>query len=146
VRYLGASSFAQPETVAPGILTLSDGSAGIQHASDYSLVTPNHPAAKGETIIVYLTGLGQVNPPVQTGVPASGPASTFVSPQVNIPGKVLYSGVTPGFVGLDQINFQVASDVPSGSLDLNINWHDIWTGPSPPPNFYTSNTVKLPVQ
>jgi len=144
--YQGMSGFARPATVAPGILLLSDGSAAIQHATDYSLVTDANPAAKGETIIIYLTGLGQVNPPAETGMPATGPATTPQQPQLSIGGHVLYSGVTPGFVGLYQINFQLAQDIPSGDLDLSVNWRDSWVWPSVPANFYTSNTVKLPVQ
>jgi uncharacterized protein (TIGR03437 family) len=145
VRYNGVSTFALPQDVASGILTLSDGSPAIQHASDYSLVTLAHPAAKGETIIIYVTGLGPVNPSAPTGMPASMPGVIDSPAGVSVPGTVLYAGITPGFVGLYQINVQLASDVPSGSLDLYIEWFPPLGFP-PPPNAYYSNTVKLPVE
>jgi uncharacterized protein (TIGR03437 family) len=152
VHYGGMSTFAMLQTVAPGILTLSDGSPAIQHASDYSLVTPSHPASKGEVIIIYATGLGPVNPPVPTGMPATGAAtiqSPCSQPQVSFGNTgfatVLYAGVTPGFVGLYQMNVQLSSGISSGNVDLNINFQQCWFG-APPPNYSISNTVTLPVQ
>jgi hypothetical protein len=60
-------------------------------------------------------------------------------------GDILYAGVTPGFAGLYQLNVRVSPYLPSGSVDLYINWSDCWFG-APPQNYYQSNTVKLPVQ
>ncbi len=152
VRYNGISAFAMPQTVAPGILTLSDGSPAIQHASDYSLVTPSQPASKGEVIIIYVTGLGPVYPTVPTGVPATGAAA--IQPPCTQPyvtfgntgfATALYAGITPGFVGLYQMNVQLSPGISSGDLDLNINFQQCWLG-APPANYYLSNTVTLPVQ
>jgi hypothetical protein len=80
--YGGLTSTAVPARVAPGIFTLSDGSAAIQHSSDYSLVTPANPAGKGEVVIVYLTGLRQ----------------TCFDPSANL-GDILYAGPAPGYSG-----------------------------------------------
>ena len=60
-------------TTAPGVFTvppggLSDGA--VLHA-DYSLVTPQSPAQIGETVQVYMTGLGAVTPSVGDGAAGS---------------------------------------------------------------------------
>jgi len=110
----------------------------ILHANGQP-VSYQNPAAGGETLIAYATGLGQTNPPLATGVPAAqaSPAlSTFnldfnyrpnalatqpatVYPPMNPP---LYAGSTQGFMGLYQINFNVpATPVglqPCSNLDF----------------------------
>jgi len=105
VRYLGLSVLAITQTVAPGIFVLSDGTPAIEHGEALSLVTPANPAAAGEVIIIYVTGLGLVNPPVATGA-ATGTAAAIqpecIPPLVNA-GEILYEGLTPGFVGLYQM-------------------------------------------
>src|SRR5579863_2668048 len=72
VRYQGYSTFAVPQSVAPGIFVLSDGTPAVQHASDYSLVTAANPIKPGETVVVYLTGFGPVTSPVADGTAATG--------------------------------------------------------------------------
>ena len=47
---------------APGILSVQQNGTGpgvMQHA-DYTTVTPDHPAVGGETVVIYVTGLGAV--------------------------------------------------------------------------------------
>ena len=54
---------------APGVLTQTQNGLGygdVEHA-DGSLVTPKNPAQIGETVSVYLTGLGAVNPAISDG-------------------------------------------------------------------------------
>jgi uncharacterized protein (TIGR03437 family) len=147
VRYQGISTFVQPRLVAPGIFTLPDGSGAVQHASDFSLVTPSNPARNGEVIVAYVTGLGPVDPAVASGVPAPGAASfrgACIPPTASL-GKILYAGLTPGFVGLYQINVQVSSSAPSGEADLSILWPEC-LGPYSSLNYYQSNTVKLAIE
>jgi uncharacterized protein (TIGR03437 family) len=121
IRYQGSSTFAFPQTVGPGIFTLSDGTPAIQHSADYSPVTPSNPARPGEVIIVYATGLGQVSSPVASGVAPTGPdplpplvpecgyALEFgslissTSPPLLFH-SIFYAGLVPGFVGLYQLN------------------------------------------
>ena len=60
-----------------------------------------------------------MSPFVQPGYPAAEvPLSeTTVQPQVTfggVPGGVIYSGLTPGFVGLYQINVSVPGSAPKG--------------------------------
>lgn len=153
LTYQGATSYSVPTRVAPGIFTLPDGSGAIQHASDFSPVTPEHPAQTGETIIIYATGLGDVSPPVATGVAATGPAIVvpcYSPPTVSV-GDVLYAGITPGFPGMYQLNVRISPNALPGDNNLFITWVDCWASidgypPEMPANDSTSNKVTLPLQ
>ena len=114
---------------SPAIFSMNSTGSGpgaILHA-DYSLVNAAKPAARGETVIVFLTGMGAVNPPVADGTagganPLSKTAALPVS--VLVAGEqstVLYNGLAPGFPGLYQINVTLPPYLPaSGSLPLAI--------------------------
>ena len=93
---------------------------------DGSLVSAQSPALPGEVVIAYAVGLGQTNPPLQTGKIVTAPAPTQATfgldfnyhpnalaskPLPSAP-PPLYSGATPGFVGLYQVNFAVPSPPP----------------------------------
>ncbi|MGB6944210.1 MAG: hypothetical protein WBE37_17550 [Bryobacteraceae bacterium] len=86
------------------------------------------PAAPGDYLVLYLTGLGEVTPkgnpngtPLGTGVVAPADGSTLyettATPTVQIGGvaaTVLFSGVAPGTAGEYQVDFQVPTGVPEG--------------------------------
>ncbi len=88
---------------------------------DNELVTPSHPIHRksNTALVIYLTGLGPTSPAVGTGMP--GPSSplafTLTQPTVTLGGvnlAVLFSGLAPGLVGVDQVNVSVPFDVPDG--------------------------------
>ncbi len=122
------SNTAQTYTglTSPGVFTVPSGGVGeaaVLHA-DFSLVSNTSPAKMGETVQLFLTGLGAVSPAVAAGTAApSSPTATVVNP-VDIyiddssgnfsQAKVLYQGLAPGLGGLYQVNFTV----PTG-LTLN---------------------------
>ncbi len=135
LRYQGLSTFVLPQAGTPGIFMLLDGSAAIQHASDYSLVTAAHPAVPGEVIVIYATGLGPVTTGVADGTPAAAadPVQLGCGPPGVVLGatpageggttaNVLYAGLTPGYVGLYQMNVQVPPATPAGPSSLFISW------------------------
>ncbi|MBI4458953.1 MAG: hypothetical protein HY648_02700 [Acidobacteria bacterium] len=111
------------DPVSPGIFTVPSGGQGpgaITHA-DGSLVTTQNPAQPGEVVVIFGTGLGAVNPPVATGAPAASLHTTTATPTVTIdglPAEVQFSGLAPGFVGLNQVNVRIppgtrsADDIP----------------------------------
>lgn len=163
LRYGGLSTYAAPQNVGPGIFMLPDGTPAIQHGADYSLVTTSNPVVKGETIVVYATGLGSVVNGPATGMPATGPAP--ISPScgaatINAPtppggtaqssfGNVVYAGLTPGYAGLYQLNVATLPNLPSGTIDFQIDYNQCWpigALPYPPTNYFQSNKVKVPVQ
>jgi uncharacterized protein (TIGR03437 family) len=102
---------------------------------DHEVVTPSHPIHRGSgaDLIIYLTGLGGTSPAVATGQPApSNPLSVSLTvPTVTLGGvdlTVLFSGLAPGLVGVDQINVSVPSNVPTGmSVPLVITEGDVST-------------------
>jgi uncharacterized protein (TIGR03437 family) len=100
----------------PGLFTTDGFTAIILHGGTYALVTAADPVHKGESVIVYATGLGAVNNPPASGA-ASGAAPTLDPVTVEIggtPAQVSYSGLAPGSVGLYQLEVTVPADAPSG--------------------------------
>jgi len=82
--------------------------------------TPQRPAKVGDVLIIYATGLGEVNPAVPDGHNAlDGKLHVPVAaPQVLIGGvkaKVLGSALSPQFVGVYQINAKIPTGVPTGN-------------------------------
>jgi adhesin/invasin len=112
----------QLTTVSPGIATYGSGTAIAQHG-DGSLVTEAAPAKPGEYLVMYVSGFGSTTTPVASGSaspsnPLAQPAST---PTLTINGEqttILFAGLTPGLVGLYQVNFQVPADAPNGDLNM----------------------------
>jgi uncharacterized protein (TIGR03437 family) len=123
----------------PGIFTIDGTQAAALHA-DFSLVSAAQPAAAGETVIVFCTGLGAVNPAVITGAAASSTvlsstAAAYTATIAGLNAPVAFSGLAPGFVALGQVNLAVPSGAPSGLQDLAL------TGGGG-----TSNVVKIRVR
>ena len=110
---------------SPGIFQ-SSGRGIVLHGSG-ALVSESEPAAGGEELVMYVNGLGAVNPAVVGGQPAPfSPLSlTPTLPVVRVGGVVTetrFSGLAPGFVGLYQVKFVVppgASGTTSVSLEMN---------------------------
>jgi len=102
---------------APGIFNAGNGQGTI--LVNNILADAAHPAHAGDVVVIYCAGLGAVNPPVPTGSPAPGaPHSTTVNQvKVTIGGvsaPVQFAGLTPGLVGVYQVNAVVPS-VPAGN-------------------------------
>lgn len=125
----------------PGIFTVDGATGAILHASDFRLVSPADPAAPGEAVVIYATGFGPVSPAPTTGEPASAsPLSlTVIPPVVTVGGivaEVLFSGLAPDFVGLNQVNAVVPAGVePDDAVPLVLTQNGI-----------ASNTVTIAVQ
>jgi uncharacterized protein (TIGR03437 family) len=93
------------------------------------LAGPATPATAGDTLVIYCAGLGDVDQAIAPGAaaPSAHPAKTIDQPQVTIGGKVssvAFSGLTPGLVGVYQINAVVPSGVTAGDqtpLVINIS-------------------------
>lgn len=88
----------------------------IVQNEDGSLNGPSNPARRGEAIVVYLSGIGEVDPPAVTGA-ASELSGTTLPTSASVGGEeagVFYLGMTPGFVGLAQANLVLGPDTPIG--------------------------------
>ncbi|HWD98450.1 MAG TPA: DVUA0089 family protein [Bryobacteraceae bacterium] len=134
----GAPESIYMAPVSPALASLPTGAIIAEHA-DYSLVTADSPAKPGETILIYLSGLGATDNPVGSGAasPFSPLAHALAAPSILLngqPAPAAFYGLSPGSVGLYQINFQVPQETPAGDLPLVVNQ----SGAS-------SNTAVLPV-
>jgi uncharacterized protein (TIGR03437 family) len=130
---------------APGVYTVPPGGAGLAVAlhADYSLVSESSGARQGETVMLFLTGLGAVSPATADGSAAGStplsmvPEATRVAAYINgLAAPVTFAGLAPGFAGLYQINLRIPSNVslvfPVGGsavqpLDLEIDTLDAAT-------------------
>lgn len=102
----------------------------VTHA-DGKLVSAGNPAKSGEELVAYAVGLGQTDPSLTLGQPAASAAPTATTfaidfnyhanagPSGPIVGRwfattgPLFTGATPGFTGLYQINF-IVPESPAG--------------------------------
>lgn len=107
--------------VAPGIFTVDGSGKGqgtIFIGNGRTMADSGHPAHAGDVVVIYCTGLGEVTPAVPSGTPAPSapPAKTVNAVNVNIGGlaaPVQFAGLTPGLVGVYQVNAVVPA-IPAG--------------------------------
>jgi len=109
---------------APGVFRqqvpgLADDVPVIVNARNGLLATGSNPVKRGDRITIYLTGLGRTDPPIAEGLPApESPRATALTPaEVTIGGveiPVDFAGLTPGQVGMNQINATIPRTVPLG--------------------------------
>jgi uncharacterized protein (TIGR03437 family) len=106
---------------APGIF--QNNSVAVAAHADGSIVNSDAPAAPGEIIVLYCTGLGQTVAPLDTQtdgrlVPLNADLAAiriqdFADLAITIngvaldPQRILWAGLTPGFAGLYQINLKL---------------------------------------
>lgn len=122
----GSSNTVQTYTglTSPGVFTVPPGGVGyaaILHA-DYSLVNASSPAKVGETVQLFLTGLGATTPAIAAGTAAPSSSATVFPVEIYIDdfsgnyttANITYQGLAPDLGGLYQVNFTI----PSG-LTLN---------------------------
>lgn len=123
----------------PEVTMLPSGPA-ITHSSDFTPVSAAKPAAAGETLSLFATGLGPVNPRVDPGQPfPASPLAAVNSPvSVTVNGKeaeVLGAVGYPGAVDAYQVNFKLPDDTPKGTASVQVT--AAWVSGVP---------VSLPVQ
>lgn len=137
VRVRNAAGASGTDTItilpqAPRLFTKTmdgKGEAIVLHA-DYKVVSAASPATPGEIVILYLTGLGAVDPPVAAG--AAGGDGSNAAPlnlvsagvSVTVDGRsadVLFAGLAPYFAGLYQVNFRVPAEIMTASDSLVVS-------------------------
>jgi uncharacterized protein (TIGR03437 family) len=96
---------------APGIFVTGTNQAVALNA-DNSVADSSNPAKVGSVVVMYVTGLGALDHPLQTGSPASNDplSNATVVPTATVGGVnavVQFAGMSPGFVGLGQINLMI---------------------------------------
>lgn len=120
VRYLGQSSngvLMNVSTTAPGVFTQDASGTGLGAILNQNSTTnsASNPAARGETVVIYMTGEGQTSPAGVTGkVTTVNPAPPLTPAPVALVGVLI--GGQPA-----QIAFQgEAPDMVSGVMQLNV--------------------------
>jgi uncharacterized protein (TIGR03437 family) len=113
---------------------------------DLSVPDSAHPARVGDFVTIWAIGLGPTSPSVGTNVPAPGSeplARLTATPVVEFGSTIFgtisatpsFAGLSPGSVGLYQINVAIPAGVVSGNVNLTLAFPDS-----------TSNTVQIAVQ
>jgi uncharacterized protein (TIGR03437 family) len=107
--------------VAPAIFP-----SAITHA-DGTPVSATAPVTPGETLVIYMTGLGQVDGTIGAGQAAPlSPLLRVLAPVVVQIGATTsitpdFAGLTPGFVGLYQVNVHIPLDLPPMAYLLRVS-------------------------
>ena len=129
---------------APGVLSQFDGPTAsssqngahitAQHLNG-TAVSSKSPGTPSEYLVMYLVGLGATDPAVPSGMAASAnPLSKVINqPTVTVdslPSNVLFAGLTPGFVGLYQIDFQVPMGVTAGEVTVTVSQNGVAANPT----------------
>jgi uncharacterized protein (TIGR03437 family) len=128
LRTPGGASDSLRTTILPAAPSVfRSGAAGpvseiptIVRSSNGGLVTVSNPIHPDDRITVYLTGLGRTSPEVETGAPSPfSPLAAAIAPvTMSLGGVELFvdfAGLTPGSVGVYQINAKVPfKGIPTG--------------------------------
>lgn len=113
---------------APGIFTDSTGA-----------IAPNGSSAHGQVATLFLTGVGNVNPPVATGAapdPSTAianlpaPVETTIMTVGGFGAAIDFVGIPPGLVGVTQINFEIPNGVGTGPQAVVVSVGGIASAPA----------------
>jgi uncharacterized protein (TIGR03437 family) len=126
----------QTTSTVPGIFTQNasgNGPADVINSDGVTVNGPNHPAAKGSTVSVYMTGEGALTPKVADGSVTCSAGCSSIS-QIPIPllpvavlvdgqpASVVFYGEAPGLVsGVMQVNFTIPAAAHSGTVSLVVS-------------------------
>jgi uncharacterized protein (TIGR03437 family) len=124
----------------PGVFayTVGTDTFGVVLHANFQLADSAHPVTGGEVVLIYCTNLGAVAPAIGDGVAGTGNEMTVKKPVVTIggaPAAVSFSGLAPGFVGLDQINVEVPKGLTAKNQPMVVSMGDA-----------SSKTVLLPLK
>ena len=100
--------------VAPAFFLYGAANSGTVTNLKGSGLSSVAPANPGDTVVVYMTGLGVTNPPTPTGLAPAVIANTVATPTLTVGGQaatVVNSLVSPGYAGLNQVTFKLPATV-----------------------------------
>ena len=143
---------------SPGVFTQTSNGLGYgatEHNADGSIVTAANPAVIGETVAVYVTGLGAVSPTIADGAP--GPTSTLsevpagsVTAYIGsatiapVQATVVYAGLAPALSGLYQIDITIPAGLTAGDNYLYISGPDAYNSQSLIPISTATSAAETP--
>jgi uncharacterized protein (TIGR03437 family) len=120
-----ALSVGAPLTVAaaqPAIFTVNQQGTGqgtIINTATTVLADANAPVQPGDTVTIYCTGLGAVDPPIPSGTAAPPDGSSMTVNTVtatigDLPASVGFAGLAPGLTGVYQVIATLDDGVAAG--------------------------------
>jgi uncharacterized protein (TIGR03437 family) len=144
-----------PYETQPGVATLTlynpyTPDAGVNHTLQVTAAAPGifinngfvfppfSSAGRGVETALYITGDGQVSPSLADGASPAPSTPTAQLPKpilpvtvtvANLPAKIVFIGITPGSVGVTQINYVVPANAPLGAQPVVVT---VGTAASPP--------------
>jgi uncharacterized protein (TIGR03437 family) len=112
-------------STAPSIINIpsapgsNDQIADVLRMANGLPVTPTNPVHKGDQLIIFATGLGPTEPPVEAGVqpPSNPPAVVLTKPTVTLDGAtcpVTRAILVPGRIGIYEIDVNVPTGITQG--------------------------------
>jgi uncharacterized protein (TIGR03437 family) len=117
----------------PRFILYNGGPYAIMTTPDNVLTgIPSHPVKVGDTIVIYTIGLGPTSPPVASGIAsptsplAKVPGTTQVCFGIETPffqapcATAFFTGLSPGFIGLYQINVTIPAGIQSGNSTMSL--------------------------
>jgi len=96
--------------VAPGIFLIGNPPLGAITNQNFNLVGPSNPLPRGQSLVIFATGLGAVTQSGQLSR-TSAPV-TVVLNGTELPAS--FAGLAPGFIGLYQVNVTIPDGTPPG--------------------------------
>ncbi len=118
-----APATVKVQAASPGIYTLAGdgtGAGAIVPANTHQAASKDNPVVRAQYATIYATGLGSVTNQPATKAYSPWPpmlAHMTAQPTVTVSGvnaHVDFSGLTPSFIGLCQVNFLVPANAPAG--------------------------------
>lgn len=121
-----SSSTVPIAATAPGLFTSNASGSGatITLNQDGSVNSSTNAAAAGTVVVLYVTGLGQTDPPGQDGVVSSPKVIAEAVAKVTVtigglPAQVVYAGAAPGQIaGLMQVEAVVPTGAGTGAVPV----------------------------
>lgn len=104
---------------APALFASNGYTLAQDYNNQYAVISPMAPAHSGDTIVLYVTGLGHTQPNSLPGEVPGSAATVVATAKVLLngtaidPSLIKYAGVTPYCAGLYQINFVLPGGLSS---------------------------------
>ena len=105
---------------SPALFVSNNSGTGLFYSGAIQITSAN-PANGGDTLTTFAVGLGQTNPPAVTGVNTPNPPPYYVTlaaPSISVgkrPADILFSGLLPAALAIDQLNLTLAPNTPVGT-------------------------------
>jgi uncharacterized protein (TIGR03437 family) len=111
---------------------------GIFYNYNTGLLTPTGAATPGQSLVIFITGEGDVSPFVTTGSAPSGaaiahppvPRQSFSMTVGGVPVTPQFVGIPSWSVGITQVNFAVPNNVPAGKQPVVVTVGGVASAPA----------------